>query len=307
MRRAAVAVGAATVLVLSGCSAFPYEFPTPAPSSSVSPSASAGPIGSPFGDVAPRESVSDELGTYLHVTLSPEAAAATTIDPATVGDLIAGSSWDETSLLAAQRFVATFVAEQAIDSTALDRDEQGWEEWLADTAPTYFGPDAEDVIGRPAGGIDRATPIFNDPNDITPTLIRDGLARLDDATITVEELQNEPREGGERLRVSGTASVAYRLTDAQAIVYLLDQGYDEDTVDGFTGLTDGEDGHLLTTLTWSYSVERAGDGWLIRGYSFTSDSNIEGVAQAEGLERSDTTALVPRSDAFAAGAAAKPG
>ena len=40
------------------------------------------------------------------------------------------------------------------------------------------------------------------------------------------------------------------------------------------------DGHLLTHLDWSYSVERSGDGWLIRAYSLVSDSNIEGVAQA---------------------------
>lgn len=276
--RGAVAVGAAATLLLSGCSALPSGFASPSPSSSAS--ATAAPIGSPFGDVAPRESVTDELGTYLHVTLSPDAAAATTVDPQTLGDLIAGSSWDEDSLLDAQRFVATFVAEQAIDSTALDRDRDGWDGWVADTAPRYFGADAASAIGKPTGGIDRATPIFNDPNDITPELVRDGLARLDDATITIDELQNEPREGGERLRITGTAEVSYRLSDKQAIATLIEQGYDQETVEGFEALSDGEDGHYLTRLTWSYSVERAGDDWLIRAYSLTSDSNIEGVSQA---------------------------
>ncbi|CAN5347223.1 hypothetical protein BH09ACT4_BH09ACT4_08830 [soil metagenome] len=286
MRRGPALIGAATTvalsgLLLSGCSAYPYGFPSASPSGSASPSATAVPLGSPFGDVAPRESVTDELGTYLHVTLSPVAAVATTVDPATLGDLIEGSSWDDASLLAAQRFVATFVAEQAIDSSALDRDEAGWDGWLTDVAPNYLGPDAADVIGKPTGGIDRATPIFNDPNDTTPKLVRDGLARLDDASIAVTELQNQPREGGERLIVTGTADVTYRLTDAEAIVYLLDQGYEQDTIDGFGELLDGEDGHLLTHLDWSYSVERSGDdGWLIRQYTFTSDSNIEGVFQA---------------------------
>jgi hypothetical protein len=280
MRLAAAAVGTAAVLLLTGCSAFPDGFPTASPSGSASPSSTAVPIGAAFGDVAPRESVTDDLGTYLHVTLAPSASVATEVDPATVGDLIAGSSWDDASLLAAQRFVTTFVAEQTIDSSALDRDEAGWDRWLASTAPTYFGADAVDVIGKQTGGTDRPTPIFNDPNDSTPILVRDGLARLDDATITVTELQNEPQEGGERLRVTGTADVAYRLSDQEAIVYLLDQGYDEDTVDGFGQLSDGEDGHLLTHLEWSYSVERDGDGWLIRAYTLTTDSNIEGVSQA---------------------------
>lgn len=280
MRIATAAFAAAGLLLLSGCSALLEPFPTSSPSGSASPSASAGPIGPAFGDVAPRESVTDELGTYLHVTLSPAATVATTVDPATIGDLIAGSSWDEASLLEAQRFVTTFVAEQTIDSVALDRDEAGWERWLDEQAATWFGPDYADVFGKPTGGTDRPTPIFNDPNDSTPTLIRDGFARLDDATITVTELQNEAREGGERLLVSGTADVAYRLTDAEAIVYLLDQGYDEETVDGFGALNDGEDGHLLTRLEWSYSVERSGDGWILRSYSLISDSNIEGVSQA---------------------------
>ena len=86
------------------------------------------PLGPAFGDVAPRESITDELGTYLHVTISPAAAVYLTVDPDALDASIDGSSWDEQSLLAAQRFVVTFVAEQTIDSTALDRDEAGWEE-----------------------------------------------------------------------------------------------------------------------------------------------------------------------------------
>lgn len=280
MRRAGIAIGTAALVLLSGCSALPAGFPSASPSGSASPSPDPGPIGAAFGDVAPRESVTDDLGTYLHVTLAPSSPLATEVDPAVLGDLIEGSSWDDASLLEAQRFVATFVAEQTIDSSALDRDEAGWDGWLATTAATYFGEDFADVIGKPAGGTDRATPIFNDPNDFTPILVRDGLARLDDATIAITEMQNEPREGGERLVVTGTADVAYRLSDEEATVYLLDQGYDEDTVDGFTQLSDGQDGHLLTHLDWSYTVERSGEGWLIRAYSLVSDSNIEGVSQA---------------------------
>jgi hypothetical protein len=285
MRSRAVALGAATLLttaglLLSGCSAFPASFPSPTASGSPSPSDSGAPLGAPFGDVAPRESVTDDQGTYLHVTLSPTAPVATSVDPATVGDSIAGSSWDDAALLDAQRFVATFVAEQTIDSIALDADEAGWENWHDSTAEQYFGPNPEDAIGRPTGGTDRPTPIFNDPNNATPVLVRDGLARLDDATIVIDSLENDPREGGERLMVTGTADVSYRLSDDEAVKYLLGQGYDQETIDGFTDLADGADGHFLTHLDWSYSVERVGDGWLIRSYSLTSDSNIEGVSQA---------------------------
>jgi hypothetical protein len=281
----AVALGAAALLttaglLLSGCSAFPAGFPSPTASGSPSPSDTGAPIGAPFGDVAPRESITDELGTYLHVTLSPTAEVATAIDPATVGASIAGSSWDDAALLEAQRFVATFVAEQTIDSTALDADEAGWESWVGSTAAQYFGPNPEEAIGRPTGGTDRPVPIFDDPNNSTPELVRDGLARLDDATITVDSLENDPREGGERLMVSGTADVSYRLSDEQAVATLLAQGYDQQTIDGFADLSDGKDGHFLTHLEWSYSVERVGSGWLIRSYQLTSDSNIEGVSQA---------------------------
>jgi hypothetical protein len=284
MRARSVASGVALVgaaaLLLGGCSALPAGLISPTPSGSASPSASAGPIGAAFGDVAPRESITDDRGTYLHVTLSPSSPLATEVDPAILGDLIAGSSWDDAALLDAQRFVATFVAEQTIDSSALDRDLGGWEGWLAETAPTYFGEDAADVIGKPSGGTDRPTPIFNDPNDTTPLLIRDGLARLDDALISITELQNQAREGGDRLIVVGNADVSYRLSDEEAIVFLLDQGYDESAVEDFTQLYDDEDGHLLTHLEFTYVVERSGDGWLIRSYELVSDSNIEGVSQA---------------------------
>jgi hypothetical protein len=275
---AAPAVAALTVAALTGCSAFPGALSSATPSASASATPDAGPIGAAFGDVAPRESVTDESGTYLHVTLAPESAVATEVDPATVGASIEGSSWDEASLLEAQRFVATFVAEQTIDSSALDRDEAGWQEWLDTTSQRYFGDESDDLLKLE--GADRPTPIYNDPDNYTPRLVRDGLARLDDATIVVESLENMPREGGEWLTVTGTAEVAYRLGDEEAIASLVEQGFDEESVAGFEALADGEDGHYLTHLEWSYSVERVGDGWIIRGYELVWDSIIEGVSQA---------------------------
>jgi len=278
MRARAVALATASLFLLTGCSLAGFS-PTASPSPSDSASPSADPLGTAFGDVAPRESITDDLGTYLHVTISPAAAVYASVDPSTVDSSIEGSSWDEEALLEAQRFIVTFVAEQTIDSSALDRDLAGWEEWLATTSVRYFGEAPEGDLLK-LDGADRPTPIFNDPDDFTPRLVRDGLARLDDATITVESLANEPREGGEWLTVSGTADVAYRLSDDEAIASLLQQGFDQDAVAGFEALADGEDGHYLTSLTWSYAVERVGDGWLIRDYDLIWDSIIEGVSQA---------------------------
>jgi hypothetical protein len=272
------ALGVAVVVLLTGCSALSQYGPSPSPSPSGSASPSNVPLGPAFGDVAPRESITDDLGTYLHVTISPAAAAYTSVDPATVDSSIAGSSWDEPSLLEAQRFVATFVAEQTIDSSALDRDEEGWEEWVDSTSELYFGADSGELMKLE--GADRPTPIYNDPDNFTPRLVRDGLARLDDAVITIESLSNEPREGGEWLTITGTADVAYRLSDEEAIDSLVEQGYDEETAESFESLSDGVDGHYLTLLTWSYSVERVPDGWLIRAYDLTWESIIEGVSQA---------------------------
>ena len=276
MRASAVVAGAATLLLLSGCSAFPNGLPSGSPSPSGSSSATPVPLGAAFGDVAPRESVTDEFGTYLHVTLSPASAAATAVDPATVDASIAGSSWDDASLLEAQRFIATFVAEQTIDSIALDRDEAGWQEWLG----IYVGAELPTDMIKPDSGADRPVPIFNDPDNLTPRFVRDGLARLDDASITVESLTNVPREGGEWLTVSGVSDIAYRLSDEQAIASLVQLGFDEAAASGFDALTDGVDGHYLTHLDWSYSVERVADGWQIRDYDLVWDSIIEGVSQA---------------------------
>lgn len=280
MRPVAIVVAASGLLALSGCSAFPSGFASPSPSTSASPTSSPGPIGPAFGDVAPRESVTDEVGTYLHITLAPSSAAATEVDPTAVSPSIAGSSWDETALLDAQRFVATFVAEQTIDSSALDRDLPGWEDWLAEVAPRYFGPPVDGELVKPDNGSDRPTPIFNDPDDLTPHLVRDGLPRMDDATITIDSLENMPREGGEWLEVTGTSDVSYRLNDEEARASLLQQGFDADTVKGFAALADGVDGHYLVHLEWTYAVERTVDSWLIRDYDLVWDANIEGISQA---------------------------
>ncbi len=274
----AAALGVAAVVLLTGCSALSGFGPSASPTPSGTASPSAVPLGPAFGDVAPRESITDDLGTYLHITISPASDAYTSVDPDTVDASITGSSWDEQSLLDAQRFVATFVAEQTIDSSALDRDEAGWEEWVDSTSEIYFGAASGELMKLE--GADRPTPIYNDPDNFTPRLVRDGLARLDDATITIESLANEPREGGEWLTVTGTADVDYRLSDQEAIASLLEQGYDQETAESFDSLGDGEDGHYLTLLTWSYSVERVADGWLIRAYDLTWESIIEGVSQA---------------------------
>ncbi len=274
----AAAVGAVSLLLLTGCSTLGGFGASPPPSPSGSASPSSEPLGPAFGDVAPRESITDELGTYLHVTISPGAAVYRTVDPDTLDSSIDGSSWDEQSLLDAQRFIVTFVAEQTIDSTALDRDEAGWEEWVDSTSELYFGPDTGELMKLE--GSDRPTPIYNDPDNFTPRLVRDGLSRMDDATITVDAISNEPREGGEWLTISGTADVSYRLTDEEAIANLLEQGYTQDEAAGFESLSDGQDGHYLSSLTWSYSVERVQDGWRIRDYDLTWDSIIEGVSQA---------------------------
>jgi hypothetical protein len=278
MHRSSVAIGAAGLLLLSGCAALPSSSNSPSPSASAS--ASAGPVGPAVGDVAPRESVTDEFGTYLHVTLDPASALATQVDPETLDDSIEGSSWDESSILEAQRFVGTFVAEQVIDSTALDRDLAGWEEWEAANSERFFGPEVEGQLSKPENGSDRPTPIFNDPDDFTPRLVRDGLPRLDDAEIVITGIENDPREGGEWLSVSGTSDVAYRVTDEEAIAALQLQGYDADILAGFPALADGEDGHYLVRMEWTYEVERDGDGWIIRDYDFVWDATVEGISQA---------------------------
>jgi hypothetical protein len=278
MHRSAVAIGAAGLLLLSGCAALPSSSNSPSPSASAS--ATAGPVGPAIGDVAPRESVTDELGTYLHVTLDPASSLATRVDPDSLDDSIEGSSWDEASILEAQRFVGTFVAEQVIDSTALDRDLAGWEEWEAANRERFFGPEAEGQLSKPENGSDRPTPIFNDPDDFTPRLVRDGLPRLDDAEIVITGIENEPREGGEWLSVSGTSDVAYRVTDEEAIAALELQGYDPDILAGFPALADGEDGHYLVRMEWTYEVERDGDSWIIRDYDFVWDATVEGISQA---------------------------
>jgi len=227
------------------------------------------------------EPVTDSKGSYLHMTISPLSAVYTSVDQATVDGSIAGSDWDADELLGGQRFVAQFVAEQTIDSVALDNDKAGWTDWLSTVAPRYFADPLPSALNTPADNTDRAIPIFNDADDSTPDLVRDGGPRIDAATISIDSLANSPREGGEWLAVDGTASVTYRLTDASAVANLVSQGYDPSTImTDFPDLADGVDGHYLVDFTFEYQVDRIEGNWIIRDWSLTSDASIEGVSQA---------------------------
>ncbi|CAN5229296.1 hypothetical protein BH11ACT3_BH11ACT3_05160 [soil metagenome] len=256
--------------------------PTADRSATGSPNPSASAIdGDRLGDVVSTTPVTDELGDYRHVTIAPDAAAFASIDQATVDASIAGSDWDDTELLDAQRFVATFVAEQAIDSVALDRDEAGWKQWLTEVAPTYFADPLPDALAVPEDNTDRAIPIFNDADDATPILVRDGGARLTEASITIDELANSPREGGEWLAVIGSAQVSYRVSDDSALAALMRQGYTEQEArESFPVLTDGVDGAYLGDFTFEYDVDRIDGKWVIRDWSLTSDTSFEGVNEA---------------------------
>lgn len=278
---AGAAAGAGAVLLVTGCGVMPV------PSGSLTsgtPSASASAIpGDRLGDVVAFEPTGDDLGAYTHITIARDASAYGAIDPAAVDDSIDGSSWqDEAVLLTGQQFVARFVAEQTLDSIALDTGDDGWQLWLDDVAPQYFGDPAPSSLTDVDPTGDSTFPILQDSEGLSPEFVRDGRARLDDATVRIDALSNDPREGGEYLVVGGTADASYRVSDESAVASLVDAGFGtaDEVRAQFPILDDGADGHYLADVTFTYRIERVGDDWQIRDWDVVSDTNFEGVSQA---------------------------
>jgi hypothetical protein len=134
----AVLVGGALVVGLSGCAgaADQTAATNPASAAAETPDASGSDgctVAEPgdWGDVIALGPVTDEYGTYCHVTIDPTAAALTyntsKIDVASLAEF--GFAEEDTK--AAQLTAVTLLVEQVLDNTRLDNYTVGAKEWFA--------------------------------------------------------------------------------------------------------------------------------------------------------------------------------
>jgi hypothetical protein len=277
---AAVIMGA---LFVTGCTAQPNET-KPTASSSTSPSTSETPVAetldtaTKYGDVHAYKLITDDAGEYAATTIN-EDAAAYNYNPAVV-DAGATSTFSEDEILAAQRVAVKFVAEEAMDSIALDST-AGWEEWKTTVGPKVFYPSIVNEMIEPVSyDAERSTVIENNYDENTPKLVRDSKPRTNETLITVDSVLSEYDERvGDFLRFKVTANAKYRVSDEVALEYFKANTPDVDVANlktNYPVLYDGiENATLPTNNSWDYIVVRQGNDWIIGGFVFNGgDKNL---------------------------------
>jgi len=281
----------ALVLSLAGCStgddstktvdkptatATSPESATPAPTTTTVPSGSSDATAEVDGDLTLAVdangtpiTVTDSYGSYQKVTINSEARALQ-VDPATVDASVAALGWSDEDLASAQRWVATFVAEQGIDSIAVDGT-TGWDAWKATEASKYVAPQWLDMVNNAAdeADVDRSPFVVNNLNNNYPDLVRDGTARISSANIDIFSVY---AVDAVNIGFDGKAVVSYEATDASMLASAMrsNPSYTEaEILEKYPHFTDGVSGTFTATFRFTYAVERDGNG----GYRLTGFQN----------------------------------
>lgn len=151
-----------------------------------------------YGDVIPKEVITDKYGKYCHTTVNPNATVlqwdATKINIQSMDTN--GVSKEE--MQQAQKAVVTYVTEQALDSTKLDNSTQPNEEWINQNSSYFADPNIwlksfKDGKNLSTTGL-LVTGRFPEP------IIRNGQPRANKTTLTMNQ--------------------AYAFSDAQGTKYV---------------------------------------------------------------------------------------
>jgi hypothetical protein len=276
---AIILLGACT---LAGCGPSPQDgastpnaqSPTPTP-----PSTQAAPVEEPaadLGDVAVKTDesgdpvvITDEFGTYQKVTIDPDAGALT-VDASTVDPTVAATGWTDADVLSAQSWLVAFIAEEGVDSIAIDG-LTGWDEWKATKAAAYVAPEWSSFLDDPTTTTsDRPPFITNNLDNLSAVTVRDGSPRVNTSLIAVDLVRGWETDGVATLGFSGLATTEYRVEDADMIDALKRANpalTDADAIADSPELGDGVEGGHTVGLEYMFAVRQdAESGWLITGF-----------------------------------------
>jgi hypothetical protein len=212
-----------SVLALSACSfapTSPENEPSDTDEALVSPEDVM-----PAGDLVPSGTqIQDEHGYYTPMTINPNAAALG-MNFDIILDSAYSSGYTDKDILEAQEFVATFIAEQTYDSTALDAPlDSGYNAWAAKTGINYVLPDYRNILsslGELPEGADRPVVINSNINNNNPIFMRDGDSRVSNATIQFTKIEGQADPTLVRfLAISATGHATYKVTDEEALNYI---------------------------------------------------------------------------------------
>jgi hypothetical protein len=280
-RRVTIAAAATlTILAMTGCT------PTAATSGSTPAEPAASATATPTAEPAAVETlgdsmtmvdsdgkpvtVTDKYGTYTRTTVNA-AAAAMTVDPATI-DTATLTAWSDEQILSAQQWTVRFIAEEYMDSEASDA-KAGWEQWKADEASRLVDTALVDLDGRSDTGARSAVVFHTGKIDDSDGLVfvRDGGARATETSIDINKVNGFVHNGVNYITVDADASATLRISDETVV-----QGYveanpgltAEDIVEDYPKYGDGEINNETFTFDINYRIGATPDGsWKIVGFT----------------------------------------
>ena len=206
-----------------------------------------------YGDIVGLEDVTDAEGTYCHTTIDPKSEAliydSAKVDMASLEKY----GFTEEDAKKAQEETVTFVAEEALDSAALDS-----------TDPAAISTWVQKNGGRFSGDWDVAGTEGVVYSGSLPILVRDGGPRSAETNISLSRIyavENSSVKGEGTLVVETKNISKYRLSDESAIVAYTNEGYTgtrEALISENPDLADGVENLLIVQSTYKNGYNKEG-------------------------------------------------
>jgi len=218
--------------------------------------------------------VTDARGTYRKVQLPAGSSLLLAVDPAIVDPSVETEGFTPEDTLAAQRFVASFVATEVIDSTALDSGPDGYKQWVTATGQNYWQQQwREGIVAETQPALVNNTAAATIPIPY----VRDSKPRMSKATIELHSITAATADYGTYLKFDGSYDVDYRASNSDILAAYEAAGYSrQDAIATLPDLAE-ESGESTVngTMTFAFGVVKTGDQWLLSGYQNDFDNSVQ--------------------------------
>lgn len=283
-RTAVIAAPLLLAIALTGCST--TSDTKPASTATTSATAKAAETKTPtvtIGDAIGKVEngkpiiITDEWGSYQKMTLNPDAKFYTIIPTDNDGSAKSNGFTDEDTL-SAEKWLATFITEETLDSSVLDSKDKKNLDWLPE-GRKYLTEDMQAIAeeqGNEANIV--VAGLWNGdggPDKIPGRTVRDSRPRASNVTVTFTKVRGVEDGGKSYVLFDGTTSTRY-IADNKGIIegysmrdYTLDQ-----VKTRFPNIDTAKPLAIQSDITFQYALTRNGNGWALGGYTVKADHNI---------------------------------
>lgn len=210
----------------------------------------------PYGDAVQKAEVTDQYGTYCHITIDPDSAALT-FDASKVDSTVAELGFTNEDAAAAQKAAVTFVVEQSLDSALLDTyTKENSVKWLEDNK-NLINPSSIELYENYANesGLSKGVVVTGEG---FPVLRRDGSPRSNTVAIQVEKIYAKELDGKPYIQVATNVSTTYPAKNSDIVKFALtqsDKGITEQSLREMSPfLFDNPDGESSMAINGIFSV-----------------------------------------------------